>query len=363
MSLPNRGPMRTGLIGFGFAGRTFHAPLLRTTPDLQLCAVASRQPEAVHAALGTGVQVHDTPEALIHRPDLDLVVIASPNDSHHPLAHAALLAGKAVVVDKPFTLDAAQALELVLLAEQRALLLSVFHNRRWDGDFLTLQALLADGRLGRIVQLESHFDRYRPVVRPRWREAAGPGGGLWTDLGPHLLDQALQLFGPPVALRADLATLREGGQADDWFDVQLRHANGLRVQLRASALAAQVGPRFVVQGQRGGWRKWGLDAQEDALRAGAQPDPAHPDAWGHDPSDGELRLAPAGQAGDALLPPQPWPNHRGRYPDYYRDIVRAWRGQGPNPVPPRQALAVMQGLDLARQSAARRCELPWPDGG
>lgn len=363
MPLTDRGAVRTGLIGFGFAGRTFHAPLLRTTPGLQLCAVASRQPEAVQAALGAEVQVHDTPQALIARPDLDVVVIASPNDSHHPLARAALLAGKAVVVDKPFTLDTAQALDLVTLAEQRGLLLSVFHNRRWDGDFLTLQALLASGRLGRIVQFESHFDRFRPVVRPRWREAAGPGGGLWIDLGPHLLDQALQLFGPPLALRADLATLRDGGLADDWFDVQLRHADGLRVQLRASALAAHPGPRFVLQGQRGGWRQWGLDAQEDALRAGALPEPAHPERWGQGGREGELLLAPGGAAGDALLPPQPWPLLPGRYPDYYRDIVRAWRGEGPNPVPPRQALAVMQGLDLARLSAARGCELPWPDGG
>ncbi|TDM09323.1 MAG: oxidoreductase [Ideonella sp. MAG2] len=352
-------PVRVGLIGFGFAGRTFHAPLLRSTPGLHLVAVASSQPALVHHQLGAHTAVWANPEALIASPDIDLVVLASPNDSHFALAQAALQAHKAVVVDKPFTLNASEAQVLVQLAESRRLFLSVFHNRRWDGDFLTLQALLAQGTLGRVVRMASHFDRFRPQVRPRWREAAGPGGGLWIDLAPHLLDQALQCFGPPAALYADIATLRDGAEADDWFACELRYDSGLRVHLSASTLAAHAGPRFVVHGSRGSYRKWGLDAQEDALRAGLNPDPAQPEAWGVDAQAGELSLAVDPSQPDARQT-LAWPTLRGDYPQYYAAVVAALQGRGPHPVPPRQALAVMHLLDLGRESARRRVELACP---
>lgn len=355
--LPPDRPVRTGLIGFGYAGRTFHAPLLRATPGLDLAAVASRQAAAVVQTLGDGVAVHADAAELLARPDLDLVVIATPNDTHAPLARAALASGKAVVVDKPFALNTTEAASLVALAEARSLLLSVFHNRRWDGDFLTARALVAGGQLGRLTEAALHFDRFRAQVRPRWREAAGPGGGLFIDLMPHLMDQALQLFGPPVALWADLAALRDGAQAEDHAVVHLRYAHGLRVHLHASALAAWPGPRFLLQGTRGGWCKWGLDPQEDALRAGHRPDPDVPGDWGIDTQVGQLALADDPAEPDRLRV-QPWPNLPGRYPDYYRAIVAALRGQGPNPVPAPEALAVMRALDLARRSAAAGRELP-----
>lgn len=351
---PDR-PVRAGLIGFGYAGRTFHAPLLVSTPGLQLTAVSSSQTEAVLQALGPAVTVHADPLSLIAQDEVDLVVIASPNDTHHPLAMAALQAGKAVVVDKPFALDAAQAQSLVAAAEARKLLLSVFHNRRWDGDFLSVSALLRDGRLGRMAQAELHFDRFRPVVRQRWREAAGPGGGLWIDLGPHLIDQALQLFGAPDAISADIACLRPGGEADDAFSAVLRYADGLRVTLGASMLAGHAGPRFLLQGLQGSYLKNGLDTQEDALKAGLRPDPRQPQAWGQDPQHGLLQLASAANP-DQLTPGQ-WPTQPGCYPAYYAAIRDALQGRGPNPVPPREALAVMQWLDLGRRSAALRREL------
>lgn len=353
-------PVRTGLIGFGYAGRTFHAPLLRTTPELALTAVASSKPDAVHTALGPGVAVHADPAELLQRSDIELVVIATPNASHHPLALAALRAGKAVVVDKPFALDATQAEELVREAEQRGQLLSVFHNRRWDGDFLTVRDLIAGGRLGRIVHAELHFDRFRAQVRERWRESAEAGGGLWIDLGPHLLDQALQLFGPPLAIHADIAALRDGAAADDWFEAQLRYAHGLRVTLHASALAAHPGPRFVLHGTEGGYRKWGLDAQEDHLKAGLLPDPSRPTEWGIDSEVGELQWRVA-DAPDGTLRAEPWPTQPGRYPAYYSAVRAALRHGASNPVPPREALAVMQLLDLGRRSAAERRELPCTD--
>jgi predicted dehydrogenase len=243
--------LRVGLIGYGYAGKTFHAPLIAAVPGLQLAAVASRDAAKVHADW-PGTEVLADPQALLQRANLDLVVIATPNDSHYPLARAALAAGRHVVVDKPFTLTLAEARELQALAAQRGRLLSVFHNRRWDGDFLTLRALLAAGTLGRVVHLESRFDRFRPQVRQRWRESAQAGAGLWCDLGPHLLDQALQVFGPPRGIVLDQAALRDGAQADDWFLAQLRY-DGLRVTLHASALAAAPGPRFTVHGTHGSW--------------------------------------------------------------------------------------------------------------
>ncbi|WP_374568369.1 oxidoreductase [Ideonella sp.] len=361
MPTPTWPPVRTGLIGFGYAGRTFHAPLLRTTPGLALVAVASSQAAAVQAALGPQVAVEPDAAALLRRDDIELVVIATPNDSHHPLALAALRAGKSVVVDKPFALSAHQADELVREAEQRGQLLSVFHNRRWDGDFLTVRQLLASGQLGRIVHAELHFDRFRAQVRERWRESTAAGGGLWIDLGPHLIDQALQLFGPPETLYADIAAVRDGAVADDWFHAQLRYVDGLRVTLHASALAAHAGARFVLHGTHGGYRKWGLDTQEDRLKAGQLPDPAadpdRDDDWGADPQRGALALWRTGAPGDALED-RLLPTLNGRYPAYYRAICAALRGQAPNPVPPREALAVMRLLDLGRRSAAERRELP-----
>ena len=344
--------LQVGLIGFGYASQTFHAPLITTTPGLRLAAVSSRDATRVHAALGAGVAVLPTPAALIERDGLDLIVIASPNDSHHPLARAALQAGRHVLVDKPFTLDAPQARDLCALARQRGRLLSVFHNRRWDGDFMTVQELLRTGRVGRLRQAALHFDRFRPAVRERWREGGGPGSGLWLDLGPHLMDQALQLFGAPLALQADIATLRDGGRADDWFHAQLRYADGLRVHLHASMLAALPGPRFALHGTRGSYCKAGLDTQEDALKAGHRPDPAAPAAWGRDPQDGQLVV---GSADD--LQALAWPTQRGDYPAFYAALRDALLGRGANPVSGEQAAEVMQWLDLGRRSAAENREL------
>ncbi|NTW97119.1 MAG: oxidoreductase, partial [Oscillochloris sp.] len=215
-------PLRVGLAGYGFAGKTFHAPLIAETPGLVLFAVASSDPAKVHADW-PGVAVLPSPEALCAHPEVDLVVVATPNATHHQIARAALLAGKPVVVDKPFTVSIAEAEDLAALADERGLMLAVFHNRRWDSDFLTLRRLIESGRLGRVVYLESHFDRFRPTVRQRWREQAGPGGGIWYDLGPHLIDQALLLFGPPESLYADIGAQRDGASTDDYFHVTLRY--------------------------------------------------------------------------------------------------------------------------------------------
>lgn len=340
----NSPPLRVGLVGYGYAGKTFHAPLIAGVPGLHLAAVASRDAARVQADWPDAEVLAD-PRALLRRADLDLIVIASPNDTHFPLARAALAAGRHVVVDKPFTLTLAEARELAALAHARRRLLSVFHNRRWDSDFLTLRETMAGGTLGRIVHLESAFDRYRPAVRARWRESAAPGGGLWFDLGPHLLDQALLLFGWPRTMALDQAMLRDGGQSDDWFQARLGYP-GCRVVLRASMLAASPSPRFVVHGTAGSWTKLGLDPQEDALKAGARPTWPPPPGWGQD-RNVSLITRPCGDD----LHTDHWPLRAGSQGDFYAAVRDALRGDGPNPVPPQQAVAVMALLELGRRSA------------
>lgn len=273
-----------GLVGFGLAGRTFHAPLIQASPSLELNAVVSRDAERVGADL-PAVEVLPKAAALFARRDIDLVVIATPNETHFPLAKAALNAGKHVVIDKPFSVTASEARLLKAQADRADRLLSVFHNRRWDSDFLTLRSLIDDGALGRVVSLESRFDRFRPHVTDRWRDRHQPGAGIWYDLGPHLLDQARELFGMPRAILLELATAREGAEVDDDFLALLEY-DRLRVTLQASSLVAEPTPRFRVHGTRGSFVKYGRDPQEGWLKAGQRPTPG----WGLDASPGTLTL-------------------------------------------------------------------------
>ncbi|CAG1013746.1 scyllo-inositol 2-dehydrogenase (NADP+) [Burkholderiaceae bacterium] len=348
-------PLRVAIIGYGYASKTFHAPLIASVPGLELRAIGSSDAAKV-AADWPGVDVEPTPAALLARPDIDLVVVPTPNDTHFPLAHAALMAGKHVVVDKPFTLTLAEAQQLNTLAAAQQRVLSVFHNRRWDGGFLTLRELLASGRLGRVVHAESHFDRFRPAVRPRWREQAGAGSGLWVDLGAHLVDQTLQLFGRPQAIALDLLTQRDGAQTDDGFHAQLRYASGLRVILHATALAAVPGASFTVHGTRGSFVKTGLDPQEDALKAGQRPDGRA--AWAL-PAENALLVLQDGDASDKLVSDHV-PVLAGRYVDYYAAVRDAILGRGPNPVPGEQAASVMALLELGVASHQARRELDVP---
>ncbi len=349
----SRDPLRVGLIGYGYAGKTFHAPLIAAVPDLGLVAVASSEAAKVHADW-PGMAVHASPAELIARDDLDLVVIATPNETHAPLAREALLAGRHVVIDKPFTVALADARDLVSLARERSQLLSVFHNRRWDGDFLTLRGLVADGTLGRVVAMDSRHDRYRPEVRRRWRESAVPGAGLWFDLGPHLVDQALQLFGHPLAITLERDVTRDGAVADDWFRASLRY-DRLHVNLHAGMLVAASAPRFAVHGTLASFVKEGLDAQEDALKAGVRPTwPPRPD-WGVDPG----RATRVTRAGDGSATVEPVALLPGAHQAYFAAIAAAIRDGAPNPVPPEQALDVMALIELGIASAAQRRELEW----
>ncbi|MCC7054917.1 MAG: oxidoreductase [Gemmatimonadaceae bacterium] len=340
-------PLNVALVGYGFVGKVFHAPLVMAVEGLHLHTVVSSNAHAVHADLPQ-VQVAPTLDAALADAAVDLVVIATPNAVHAAQAHAALDAGKHVVVDKPFTVTVAEAVDVIAHAEAAGRVLSVFHNRRYDSDFLTLRGLVTAGDLGVVTQYESHFDRFRLDVRDRWREKAGPGAGLWYDLGPHLVDQALQLFGMPLGITADIAVQRDGAETDDYFHATLRYPR-LRVLLHGSALVAAHDLRFAVHGTRGSFVKQGLDSQEDALKAGRTPGDAH---WGVDPRPGTLTRV----AGDDLTtrtisgPP-------GDYRAYYAGVRDAILGAGPNPVPGAEALDVMRLIAAGVQSALARSEI------
>lgn len=333
--------LKVGIVGFGYASATFHAPLIRATPGLSLAAVASSASDRVRQTL-PGMDTCDTPARLYARPDIDLVVIATPNDTHFPLALAALEAGKHVVIDKPFVLNTAEALALIELAESKSLHLSVFHNRRWDGDFLTVKALLDEGVLGRVVHFESHFDRYKPAAASRWRESAVAGAGLWYDLGPHLLDQTLQLFGKPTAISLDVAHQRDGALADDWFHAVLRF-DRMRAVLHASALTAQPGPRFTIHGTQGTYIKHGLDAQEAALRTGA----ILTDGWADDPCEGLLTLNTERGLVDCRRP-----TYAGAYTKFYAGMREAIIFGAPVPVSAGSACDVIGLIEAGIQSAS-----------
>ncbi|PIJ51685.1 oxidoreductase [Erwinia sp. OLTSP20] len=336
--------IRVGLVGYGYASKTFHAPLIAGTADMELAAVSSSDAGKVHADW-PAVQVVDDAQTLFDDPDLQVIVIPTPNDTHFPLAKAALTAGKHVVVDKPFTVTLSQAHELNALAQAQGLMLSVFHNRRWDSDFLTVKSLLASGELGEVRYFESHFDRFRPEVRQRWREQKGVGSGIWYDLGPHLLDQALQLFGSPVAINVDMTELRPGAQTTDYFHAQLIYPQK-RVVLHASMLVAAESPRYQIHGTKGSYVKYGLDPQEDSLKAGVRPPQQD---WGYDMRDGLLTL----QQGDSLVG-KSLLTTPGNYPAYYAAIRDAISGRGSNPVSADQAIQVMELIELGLQSSEKR---------
>ncbi|MFE0252450.1 Gfo/Idh/MocA family oxidoreductase [Streptomyces sp. NPDC059010] len=345
-------PLRVGLIGYGLAGSVFHAPLISTTEGLALDTVVTSNPERQEQARAEhpGVRVVATPDDLLARAaDLDLVVIASPNKTHVPLATAALKAGLPVVVDKPIAGTSAEARELAVLAEERGLLLSVFQNRRWDNDFLTLRGLLAKGELGDVWRFESRFERWRPQLKGGWRESGDPTeiGGLLYDLGSHLVDQALVLFGPVTQVYAEAVVRRAGAETDDDTFIALTHANGVRSHLYASATTAQLGPRFRVLGSKAGYVKYGLDPQEAALREGVRPGTGT--AWGVEPESlwgrvgsGESPLTGGGRV-EPTLP--------GDYPAYYAAVAEALLNGGPNPVTALEAATALDVLEAARRSA------------
>ncbi|MFJ7296843.1 Gfo/Idh/MocA family oxidoreductase [Streptomyces collinus] len=346
-------PLRVGLVGYGLAGSVFHAPLIAATEGLALDTVVTSNPERQQQARAEfpDVRLAATPDELFARAsELDLIVVASPNKTHVPLATTALKAGLPVVVDKPVAGTAAEARELAALAEERELLLSVFQNRRWDNDFLTLRKLLNEGELGDVWRFESRFERWRPKPKGGWRESGDPAeiGGLLYDLGSHVVDQALVLFGPAASVYAETDIRRPGAETDDDTFIAITHTSGVRSHLYVSATTAQLGPRFRVLGSLAGYVKYGLDPQEAALRDGQRPGPGwgteDESLWGRVGS-GESPMTGGGRA-EPTLP--------GDYPAYYAAVAKALLEGAPNPVTAREAAAALDVLEAARRSAREK---------
>ncbi|HEX4813751.1 MAG TPA: Gfo/Idh/MocA family oxidoreductase [Nonomuraea sp.] len=336
--------IRVGLVGYGVAGAFFHAPLVHATPGLSLAAVVTRNPDrrAEVAARYGAVAVEDARE-LSGR--CDLVVVASPNRTHVGVAAAAIGEGLPVVVDKPLAGTAAEARELVRMAKERGVMLTVFQNRRWDGDFRTVRRLVGEGTLGEVRRFESRFERWRPVPKGGWRETGGPEEipGLLYDLGSHLVDQALQLLGPVREVYCESDVRRPGVSGDDDTFVALTHDGGARSHLWVSSVAARLGPRFRVLGSAGAYVKHGLDVQEEQLRSGRTPGSP---GFG---AEEEARWGTVGTDGDhRVVPTEP-----GAYLDFYRGVVAALREGAPPPVDPAGVIDALDVIEAARRSAGR----------
>ena len=326
----------TGLIGYGLGGAVFHAPFIQACARLSLKAIATSRdvPEGVAA-------VRD-PLALIADATVQLIVISTPNDQHFPLAKAALEAGKHVVIDKPFTVSVAEADALIAIARERNLVLTAFHNRRWDGDFLTVRKLVESGRLGELMLCEMHWDRFRPAIRPGWRDNPAQGASLLNDLGPHLIDQALQLFGKPGALTADLAAQRPTSEVDDYHDIVF-HYGARRVRLSVSVLVPAPRPRFALHGTEASFVKYGLDPQESQLQTGVRI--GDPGFGVEDPAQHGLLTFADGRTERIATEP-------GRYLDYYDGVAAAILDGAPAPVDAADARAGLAIIEAARQSSS-----------
>ena len=348
--------INVGLIGFGLAGRSFHAPVIRAVPGLRLTTILQRTGNEA-AQLYPDVGIVRNLDELLSIPDIRLIVVATPNETHHSFARQCLAAGRDVLVDKPFTNTLEEAIDLVNFAREKSRLLTVYQNRRFDGDFQSLQHLIADGALGRIVRFESCYDRFRPQMKPNaWRERSGPGSGVFFDLAPHLIDHALVLFGIPEAITADLRMERDGAITDDSFDLTLHYSRGLRAVLRGTMLAAAIRPRFVVFGTKGAYFKNAFDRLEPALRAGRIPWDEPVTREQLEENSGVLTLANAdGTTTERRIPPG-----TGDYRTLYANIRDALMGRAQLAVTPQHALDVTRLLELGRESSARRCTIPWP---
>jgi scyllo-inositol 2-dehydrogenase (NADP+) len=333
--------IRVGVIGFGLAGRVFHSAVIAETPGLELATIVQRSGDEA-AKAHPGVHISRSIEEMLSDKSIQLVVVATPSYSHFENALECVSAGRNVMVDKPFTLTSDEAERLIEEARKRGVLVTAYQNRRWDGAFVTLKQVLASGVLGRVVSYESHFDRYREEPRlDVWRESGGPGGGVLFDLGSHLIDQATTLFGNPESVWADVRIDRDCGVVDDAFDVMLKF-DGVTALLRSTLTASFPGPNLLVHGTRGSYVKWGLDPQEDALRAGAKfSDPG----FGEEPESAWGELHVAGQ------PVKKIKTAAGDYRGIYANVRDAILGKAKLEVTPEQAWRTTRLIELARESS------------
>lgn len=344
--------VQVGLVGYGLAGEIFHAPLISSVAGLQLAAVFSSNPAKVQRDYPS-LTVEPSLEQLLAHDEITSVVIATPNTTHFEFAKQAILAGKHVVVDKPFTITSADADVLIALAQEHHVLLSVYQSRRWDNDFKTIRRMLQSQLLGDISTYEEHYDRFRLSVTDRWRDQAIPGSGMLYDLGAHLIDHALTLFGVPLTVQATVQAIRPGGVVDDYFHIVLGYPEHRNVILHSSIIVREPGPRFQINGTKGSFIKYGLDSQEDALKAGKRPgDPG----WGEDPSSdyGCLTMDIDGLTVNGTIQ-----TLRGGYEGFYQDWAAAITDGKPVPVDPMDSRNVIRTIELALQSQAEQRTIPF----
>lgn len=333
--------IKTLLVGFGFSGQTFHLPFLKQLSSYRVCGVVSSKPDAVHAVLPE-VPVFASLDDALAEAQPELSIITTPNDLHYAQASQCLASDSHVLVEKPFTLTHDEAVALCEQAERQQKTLHVYHNRRFDGDFLTLKKLIAEDRFGEIKRMISRFDRFRPVPKDRWRENAGPGAGIFWDLGPHLLDQCVQLFGVPEALQANVQILRNQGQSDDLFDVTLFYPDKL-VQVGSSPFQGDTTLRFDVQGTSGSYRKYGLDPQENQLKAGM---PLTADEFGCESKEAFGKFCFETDC-------DPIETQRGNYGEFYQQLADSIEHQTPSPAAAASVVPVIRLIELALQSSAQ----------
>lgn len=339
--------INVGLVGYGMAGRVFHAPIIQSVPVLKLRKVVERHTEDSRKRYPSVEVVSDISD-LLRDDDIQIVVIATPNTLHFDFARRSLQAGKHVVVEKPFTTTSAEAQRLIGLAREQNRIISVNQNRRWDGDFLTVRKLLDRGQLGRLVEYESHFDRFRNKPSPNgWREQDAPGAGILFDLGSHLIDQAQVLFGLPKSINSDIRTQRDFARTDDSFELIL-HYDGLKVSLKAGMLVREQSPRFILHGTEGSFVKYGLDPQEDALKDGLTPLESK---WGDEPRERWGTLF--SEVGGLELERQV-ETLSGCYQCFYQNIVDVINGRAELAVTPEEARNTIRIIELAKESCEQR---------
>lgn len=337
------GEISVGLIGYGIGGLIFHAPFLAVARGLRLEAIATSRRAEVERDFPS-VRVHPNADALVRDPGIALAVVSTPSDTHFEIARAALEAGKHVVIDKPMAITVAEADFLIELAQSRGRVLSVYQNRRWDGDFRTVRRVIEEGRLGGIYHYEAHFDRFRPSIKTGWREQDGPGSGILYDLGSHLIDQALVLFGMPEAVTADVFLQRPGARSVDYFHLVLEYGSR-RVVLHSSSMAREPGPHFAVHGDGGSFLKYGMDPQEDAIIAGGRPGRL---GWGRDdPEQYGLLVRADGTASRIETLP-------GGYERYYEAMAACLLEGAPVPVDPMDSRNGLAIIEASLRSARER---------
>ena len=331
--------IKTAIVGYGFSAKTFHIPFIDSLADFSISAISSRKTEDVNRDWPSA-RHFSSAQDMLSQSDAELVIITAPNDVHFPLAKLALENNKHVVLEKPFVTQIEEGEVLIALAKEKNLVLSVYQNRRWDGDFLTVDKLIKENRLGKIKVFESHFDRFRPNVQQRWRETAAVGGGILFDLGPHLIDQALQLFGLPTAITATCRAMREGSENIDFFHITLHYPDKVAL-LQANLFCSGPNIRFRVQGDAGSYEKMGLDPQEDRLKAGVTPKDV---SWA-DESEAEYGIVYDAERSQIVT------TERGGYQRFYQALAEAIRGDGKVPVTAEQALQSIKLIFLAMESS------------